>query len=239
MKYVRHNFIGNYSNFSGQKEKQSLVEDEFAKTIALYPDLVADLLTSNGVQVESEEPSKLLALVENNSDNKKMVYDLAKLVMLLNAKDEKGKMYLNQAMKSFSNANGVSLGFGRFGNPSKNSSPSSSGVQAPNKSGKGKEILGKAADWFGKNTDLLNNVAGGLMAGINASKLAKKNKGKSSLSSSVDTYTKPDNPDIAPPNRTALYIGLGALALLIIGGGVFLYLRKNSGGAPMAAPATV
>jgi hypothetical protein len=232
MKYVRHNFIGNYSNFSGQKEKQSLVEDEFAKTIALYPDLVADLLTSNGIRVESEEPLKLLALVESNSDNKKMVYDLAKLVMLLNAKDEKGKMYLNQAMKSFSNVEGdqsAGAGAGAGG---------AARAGAGGK-GKGKEILGKAADWFGKNTDLLNNVAGGLMAGINASKLAKKNKGKSSLSSSVDTYTKPDNPDIAPPNRTALYIGLGALALLIIGGGVFLYLRKNSGGAPMAAPATV
>lgn len=233
MRYVRHNFVGNYSNFSGEKEKQSLIEDEFAKTIALYPDLVADLLVSNGVRVESEEPMSLLAVIEKNSDNKRLIFDLSKLVLLLNAKDEKGKMYLNQAMKSFSNVNGdQSAGAGTGAGTG-----AGAGARAgAGGKGKGKEILGKAADWFGKNADLVTNVAGGLMAGINASKLAKKNKGKSSLSNSVDTYTKPDNPDIAPPNRTALYIGLGALALLIIGGGVFLYLRKSGAGAVAAAP---
>lgn len=99
MKYVRHDFVGNFINAIGNggsdEEIKKLVIDEVAKIVVIEPTLVAEVLSSSGVKVSNKPTATELAnKIHENRENPKLIKKLSKVVLLTNAQDENGK-FLN------------------------------------------------------------------------------------------------------------------------------------------------
>ena len=83
MRYVKHNAIQNFNQFS-PKEKAKLLVEEMSKAYMLYPQAVADVLDSCNVKYESRHPQDLAEAVKANSDNLKMLNRVVRLSFLVN-----------------------------------------------------------------------------------------------------------------------------------------------------------
>jgi len=83
MRYIKHNVIENFNQFS-PKEKAKLLVEEMSKAYMLYPEAVANILDSCNIKYESKHPQDLADAVRKNSDNLKMLNRVIKLSFLVN-----------------------------------------------------------------------------------------------------------------------------------------------------------
>jgi len=83
MRYIKHNVIENFNQFS-PREKAKLLVEEMSKAYMLYPEAVADVLDSCNIKYESKHPQDLADAVKKNSDNLKMLNRVIKLSFLVN-----------------------------------------------------------------------------------------------------------------------------------------------------------
>lgn len=83
MRYIKHNAIQNFNQFS-PKEKAKLLVEEMSKAYMLYPQAVADVLDSSNIKYESKHPQDLAQAVKSNSDNLKMLNRVIRLSFLVN-----------------------------------------------------------------------------------------------------------------------------------------------------------
>lgn len=83
MRYVKHNVIENFNQFT-PKEKAKLLVEEMSKAYMLYPQSVADILDSCNIKYKSKHPQDLAEAVKQNSDNLKMMNRVIRLSFLVN-----------------------------------------------------------------------------------------------------------------------------------------------------------
>ena len=83
MRYVKHNMIENFNQFT-PKEKARLLVEEMSKAYMLYPQSVADILDSCNIKYESKHPQDLAEAVKQNSNNLKMMNRIIRLSFLVN-----------------------------------------------------------------------------------------------------------------------------------------------------------
>lgn len=83
MRYIKHNAIENFNQFS-PREKANLLVEEMSKAYMLYPEAVANVLDSCSIKYESKHPQDLADAVRKNSDNLKMLNRIIKLSFLVN-----------------------------------------------------------------------------------------------------------------------------------------------------------
>jgi hypothetical protein len=83
MRYIKHNAIENFNQFS-PKEKAKLLVEEMSKAYMLYPQAIADVLDSTNIKYESKHPQDLADAVKKNSDNLKMLNRVVKISFLVN-----------------------------------------------------------------------------------------------------------------------------------------------------------
>jgi hypothetical protein len=83
MRYIKHNAIENFNQFS-PREKANLLVEEMSKAYMLYPEAIANVLDSCNIKYESKHPQDLADAVRKNSDNLKMLNRIIKLSFLVN-----------------------------------------------------------------------------------------------------------------------------------------------------------
>ena len=83
MRYIKHNLIENFNQFTPQ-ERASLLIEEMSKAYTLYPEAVANILDSTQVKYQSKHPQDLADAVSQNSGNLKMLNRVIKLSFLVN-----------------------------------------------------------------------------------------------------------------------------------------------------------
>jgi hypothetical protein len=83
MRYVKHNMIENFNQFT-PKEKAKLLVEEMSKAYMLYPQSVADILDSCNIKYESKHPQDIAEAVKQNSNNLKMMNRIIRLSFLVN-----------------------------------------------------------------------------------------------------------------------------------------------------------
>lgn len=83
MRYIKHNAIENFNQFS-PREKANLLVEEMSKAYMLYPEAVANVLDSCSIKYKSKHPQDLADAVRKNSDNLKMLNRVIKLSFLVN-----------------------------------------------------------------------------------------------------------------------------------------------------------
>ena len=83
MRYIKHNAIENFNQFS-PKEKAKLLVEEMSKAYMLYPEAIANVLDSCNIKYESKHPQDLADAVKKNSNNLKMLNRIIKLSFLVN-----------------------------------------------------------------------------------------------------------------------------------------------------------
>ena len=91
MRYIKHNAIENFNQFS-PKEKAKLLVEEMSKAYMLYPEAIANVLDSCNIKYESKHPQDLADAVKKNSNNLKMLNRIIKLSFLVSD----GKSFLKQ-----------------------------------------------------------------------------------------------------------------------------------------------
>jgi hypothetical protein len=90
MRYIKHNAIENFNQFS-PREKAKLLVEEMSKAYMLYPQAVADILDSTNVKYASKHPQDLAEAVKSNSDNLKMLNRIVRLSFLVNKDNQNVK----------------------------------------------------------------------------------------------------------------------------------------------------
>lgn len=83
MRYIKHNVIENFNQFS-PKDKANLLVEEMSKAYMLYPEAVANILDSCQIKYASKHPQDLAQAVKANSDNLKMLNRIVRLSFLVN-----------------------------------------------------------------------------------------------------------------------------------------------------------
>lgn len=83
MRFVKHNAIENFNQFS-QKEKAILLVEEMSKACMLYPEAIADILDSSNIKYRSKHPKDLAKAISDNSDNLKMLNRVVRVSFLVN-----------------------------------------------------------------------------------------------------------------------------------------------------------
>lgn len=89
MRYIKHNVIENFNQFT-PKEKANLLVEEMSKAYMLYPVAIADVLDSSNIKYKSKHPQDLADAVSANSDNLKMLNRVIRVSFLVNKDAQNG-----------------------------------------------------------------------------------------------------------------------------------------------------
>ena len=194
MRYLRHDFYYNFVNASGTKDKEQILTDEIAKLIVINPDIVRDALRTHGVTVSKTVGNVRLAeKVGNNLKDRKFREKIAKLILILNIRDEN-----NQYVDTLYNADGKKQGWLR------------------KLFSKGKQFYDENKDQIDELNNSLGDVYGGKGGGTN--KAATEN-----LKDTVNSYQQWGKGglyqgDISEKKTNYMpYIVGGAIALTLVG----------------------
>lgn len=88
MRYIKHNVIENFNQFT-PKEKANLLVEEMSKAYMLYPEAIADILDSSNIKYKSKHPQDLADAVNKNSENLKMLNRVIRVSFLINKDADK------------------------------------------------------------------------------------------------------------------------------------------------------
>jgi hypothetical protein len=99
MKLVKHNVIENYLAFDGE-DRLDVIVQELSKVVMMFPKAVTDVFDMCNIKYKTSEPKELQKLIEQNSNDLKMLNKLVKLSLVANMELQNAKGQ-NTNQKSF------------------------------------------------------------------------------------------------------------------------------------------
>lgn len=99
MKLVKHNVIENYLAFDGD-DRLDVIVQELSKVVMMFPKAVTDVFDMCNIKYKSSDPKELQKLIEQNSNDLKMLNKLVKLSLVANMELQNAKGQ-NTNQKSF------------------------------------------------------------------------------------------------------------------------------------------